>query len=134
MVSYLFFLICIFYFLSFLLDHSSSAPHPLWGDILVVAAQLIAAAQMVIEEKFIGKFDVSVLLSYITFKYSLTHSLTISYAQVAPLRVVGNEGVWGACVTFSILFVLYWIPRMQFFCFFFLISYQLTLLSSCKKA
>lgn len=36
----------------------SGAPDPLLGDILVVIAQLVAATQMVVEEKFIGKYNV----------------------------------------------------------------------------
>lgn len=61
------------------------ASHPLIGDLLVVAAQIVAATQMVLEEKFIGKYNVH------------------------PLQVVGNEGVWGMAVTTVILIVGYFI-------------------------
>jgi len=67
-------------------DDKSTASNPLLGDIFVVSAQLVAAVQMVVEEKFIGQYDVH------------------------PLQVVGNEGMWGAGVTTIVLFVLYWIP------------------------
>jgi len=67
----------------------SQAKDPLLGDILVVAAQLVAATQMVVEEKFVGKYN------------------------VPPLQVVGNEGAWGVGVTATILFLLYWIPPIR---------------------
>jgi len=70
-------------------DDKSTAPNPLLGDILVVGAQLVAAVQMVVEEKFIGKYNVH------------------------PLQVVGNEGMWGAAVTTIVLFILYWIPPVR---------------------
>jgi hypothetical protein len=48
---------------SILLDSGgSNAPHPLLGDVLVVAAQIIVAVQMVVEEKFIAKYNVPALL------------------------------------------------------------------------
>jgi len=65
------------------------AKNPLLGDILVVAAQIVAATQMVVEEKFVGKYN------------------------VPPLQVVGNEGAWGVMVTATILFVLYWVPPVR---------------------
>lgn len=68
---------------------SSSASDPVLGDALVVAAQLVAATQMVVEEKFIGRYNVH------------------------PLQVVGNEGLWGVSVTFTLLFIGYWIPPMR---------------------
>jgi len=74
---------------SVIYGHDSSAKNPLLGDVLVIIAQLAAATQMVVEEKFIGKYN------------------------VPPLQVVGNEGAWGATVTFVILFILYWIPPMR---------------------
>jgi len=67
----------------------SGAPNPLLGDILVVVAQLVAATQMVVEEKFVGKYN------------------------VPPLQVVGNEGAWGVAVTVVLLFILYWIPPVR---------------------
>jgi len=67
----------------------SGAPNPLLGDILVIVAQLVAATQMVVEEKFVGKYN------------------------VPPLQVVGNEGAWGVVVTTVLLFILYWIPPVR---------------------
>jgi len=74
---------------SVLYGSHSGAPDPLLGDVLVIVAQLVAATQMVVEEKFIGKYN------------------------VPPLQVVGNEGIWGVTVTTVILFVLYWIPPVR---------------------
>jgi len=70
-------------------SHDKPAKAPLWGDLFVVAAQIVAATQMVVEEKFIGKFN------------------------VPPLQVVGNEGAWGVGVTSLILFILYWIKPVR---------------------
>lgn len=67
----------------------TGAKNPLLGDIFVVAAQLVAATQMVVEEKFVGKYN------------------------VPPLQVVGNEGLWGVTITSLILFILYWIPPVR---------------------
>lgn len=75
--------------LSSVMHQKDHAPHPLLGDILVVSAQLVAATQMVLEEKFIGKFNVN------------------------PLEVVGNEGLWGASVTTVLLFIVYWIAPIR---------------------
>jgi len=65
---------------------SASAPHPLTGDIIIVCAQLVAAVQMVVEEKFISKYN------------------------VPPLQVVGWEGVWGFSILSCIIVVMYYIP------------------------
>lgn len=67
----------------------SGAPNPLLGDALVIIAQVVAATQMVVEEKFVGKYN------------------------VPPLQVVGNEGAWGVFVTSILLFILYWIPPVR---------------------
>ena len=37
---------------------SASAPRPLLGDIVIICAQVVVAIQMVVEEKFIGKYNV----------------------------------------------------------------------------
>jgi len=66
-----------------------TAPDPLVGDIFVVCAQVVSASQMVIEEKFISKYN------------------------VPPLQCVGNEGIWGMSVTAAVLFVLYWVPPVR---------------------
>jgi len=63
-----------------------SAPDPILGDILVVAAQLIVATQMVVEEKFVAKYDVE------------------------PLYAVGLEGLFGIYGVSVILLVSYYIP------------------------
>ncbi|KAK7018697.1 hypothetical protein SK128_026496 [Halocaridina rubra] len=56
------------------------------GDLLIIAAQIVTATQMVIEEKFVNRYN------------------------VPPLLAVGWEGVFGF-VTLSILLVpMYWIP------------------------
>jgi drug/metabolite transporter (DMT)-like permease len=74
---------------SVLYGSHDKATNPLLGDVLVVIAQLVAATQMVVEEKFVGKYN------------------------VPPLQVVGNEGAWGVIVTTLLLFVLYWIPPVR---------------------
>jgi len=67
-------------------DNSPSPPpNPLLGDLLVVAAQVVGATQMVVEEKFIGRYNVH------------------------PLQVVGNEGLYGASVLTVLMFVFYFI-------------------------
>jgi len=65
---------------------SSNASDPIVGDIIIVCAQIIVAVQMVIEEKFIGKFN------------------------VPALQVVGWEGIWGLSVLSCILVLFYYIP------------------------
>jgi len=65
---------------------SESAPHPLTGDIIIVCAQLVVAVQMVVEEKFIGKYN------------------------IPPLQVVGWEGIFGFSILSCILVVMYYIP------------------------
>lgn len=64
----------------------SSAPHPLAGDIVVVAAQLVSAVQMVYEEKVLRKYE------------------------VAPLQVVGLEGLFGFCALSLLLVPFYFLP------------------------
>lgn len=39
------------------------APYPLLGDMLVVLAQLFAAAQFIVEEKYLAKYEVPALLA-----------------------------------------------------------------------
>jgi len=64
------------------------APNPLLGDLLVVGAQIIVAAQMVIEEKFLSKYE------------------------VPPMLVVGWEGIFGFTFVSLLLIPFYWIPSM----------------------
>jgi len=75
--------------LSSVLHQKDHAPNPLLGNILVVSAQVVAATQMVLEDKFVGRYDVN------------------------PLEVVGNEGLWGGFVTAFILFIIFWIPPIR---------------------
>jgi len=65
---------------------STNAPNPLVGDIIIICAQVVVAIQMVIEEKFISKYN------------------------VPPLQVVGWEGFWGFTILSCILVVMYYIP------------------------
>jgi len=67
-------------------DGGAGAPNPVVGDILVIAAQLVVAIQMVVEEKLLGNFD------------------------VPALQAVGLEGMFGLLSTTIMLFIFYWIP------------------------
>lgn len=64
--------------------------NPTLGNILVIAAQVLAAIQFVVEEKFLSKYD------------------------APPLQVVGWEGFWGLSMCSVVLFVLYWIPGSDY--------------------
>jgi len=64
----------------------SNAPHPLLGDIIIVSAQVVVSIQMVVEEKFISKYN------------------------VPPLQVVGWEGLWGFLMLSTLLIPFYYIP------------------------
>ncbi|GAB5364966.1 hypothetical protein AAMO2058_001015700 [Amorphochlora amoebiformis] len=65
---------------------SSEAPNPVGGIVAIVSAQVVQAGQMVVEEKFLSKYD------------------------VAPLQAVGWEGFWGLSVLSILLIPMYWIP------------------------
>lgn len=65
---------------------SSGAPNPLLGDIIIVAAQVIVAVQMVVEEKFLGKHN------------------------VPALQAVGWEGIFGITIMSFLCIVFYHIP------------------------
>ncbi|KAJ1522596.1 hypothetical protein ONE63_001778 [Megalurothrips usitatus] len=70
---------------------SSSGPHKnqnsiITGDLLIIAAQIITAFQMVYEEKFVKDKDIPALM------------------------VVGYEGLWGFLVLGALLVPFYWIP------------------------
>ncbi|KAJ8355452.1 hypothetical protein SKAU_G00182460 [Synaphobranchus kaupii] len=56
------------------------------GDLLIIMAQIIAAMQMVLEEKFVYKHDVH------------------------PLRAVGTEGLFGFVILSLLLIPMYFIP------------------------
>jgi len=64
----------------------TNAPHPLLGDIVIVAAQVVVSVQMVVEEKFIGKYN------------------------VPPLQVVGWEGFFGLTILSCLFIPFYYIP------------------------
>jgi len=64
----------------------SNAKSPLLGDIFVIAAQIIVAVQMVIEEKMVVKYD------------------------VPALQAVGWEGIFGFCIMSCLLVIFYYIP------------------------
>jgi len=63
------------------------APNPLGGIIVIVIAQLVQATQMVVEEKFLTKYE-----------------------GIEPLQAVGWEGFWGFLVLSTLLVPMYWIP------------------------
>eukprot|EP00823_Brevimastigomonas_motovehiculus_P002694 TRINITY_DN1623_c0_g1_i1.p1 TRINITY_DN1623_c0_g1~~TRINITY_DN1623_c0_g1_i1.p1 ORF type:complete len:415 (+),score=84.06 TRINITY_DN1623_c0_g1_i1:44-1246(+) len=65
---------------------SSSAPHPLYGDIMVVAAQIIASSQMTFEEKVLKKY------------------------KVPALMTVGWEGIFGFIAICFFLVIFYFVP------------------------
>jgi drug/metabolite transporter (DMT)-like permease len=65
---------------------SKNAPNPLLGDLFVIIAQLVVAVQMVLEEKYIGKYD------------------------VPALQAVGWEGVFGFCLMSCLLIMFQFIP------------------------
>ncbi|KAF0974756.1 hypothetical protein FDP41_006230 [Naegleria fowleri] len=71
-------------------SESGTARSPLLGDVLVILAQILAAIQFVVEEKFFSRYE------------------------VAPLQAVGWEGYWGLSMTTIVLFVLYWIPGSDY--------------------
>ncbi|KAL9644105.1 hypothetical protein ABK040_005571 [Willaertia magna] len=68
----------------------SVSRNPLLGDLLVIAAQVLAAIQNIVEEKFFSKYDVQ------------------------PLQAVGWEGYWGVTMTTFVLFILYFIPGSDY--------------------
>ncbi|XP_075915410.1 solute carrier family 35 member F6-like isoform X2 [Petromyzon marinus] len=71
-----------------------SAPHRLseiiTGDLLIVLAQIVAAVQMVVEEKLIHKDDIH------------------------PLQAVGNEGLFGFTILSLLLVPAYFVPAGGF--------------------
>ncbi|UYV74343.1 SLC35F6 [Cordylochernes scorpioides] len=60
--------------------------HLITGDLLIIMAQIVAATQMVLEEKFVSKH------------------------RVAPLQAVGLEGTFGVLVLGLLLIPMYYIP------------------------
>jgi len=66
--------------------NTAGASHPLLGDVVIICAQVVVSVQMVVEEKFIGKY------------------------KVPALQVVGWEGLFGFCILSCLLVVFYFIP------------------------
>jgi len=64
----------------------SNAPNPLLGDILIICAQVVVSCQMVLEEKFVSKYN------------------------VPALKAVGLEGLFGFCGTSFFLLIFYYVP------------------------
>jgi len=64
----------------------SNAPNPLLGDILIICAQVIVSTQMVLEEKYVAKYN------------------------VPALKAVGLEGLFGLCGTSFFLLIFYYVP------------------------
>jgi len=70
-------------------QNDDTAPHPLWGAIIIVSATVVTAVQMVIEEKLLNQYNVT------------------------PLFAVGCEGLWGF-LTLSVLLVpFYFLPGLE---------------------
>eukprot|EP00049_Salpingoeca_infusionum_P005736 m.96216 g.96216 ORF g.96216 m.96216 type:complete len:385 (+) comp13070_c0_seq1:264-1418(+) len=67
-------------------SNDASAPNPILGDGLIIAAQVIVALQMVVEQKFIDKYE------------------------VPPLQVVGWEGIFGMLVMSVLCLVFFYTP------------------------
>jgi drug/metabolite transporter (DMT)-like permease len=71
--------------------NTSSASNPLLGDIIIILAQIVAAVQMVVEEKLIGGHG------------------------IPALQAVGWEGVWGFTVLSVVLIGMYYAPGVTGF-------------------
>lgn len=67
-------------------DGEKTPPNPVLGNILVVAAQVVVAAQMVIEEKIFSKY------------------------KPVPMQFVGWEGLYGTAVILVVLLVFLAVP------------------------
>lgn len=68
---------------SVLNSDSSSGTNPIVGDLLVVLAQVFTATQFIVEEKFLGSYN------------------------VPPLQGVGFEGVFGVCILAMLMPIVY---------------------------
>lgn len=73
---------------------SSSASNPLLGDALVVAAQVVAATQMVVEEKLLDQYDVPALqaVGLEGFFGTIIVSIALVIFNFIPGTTVGNDG------------------------------------------
>ena len=65
---------------------TEAAKNPILGDALIIIAQVVTAIQMVVEEKFVGGYNVS------------------------ALQAVGYEGCWGTIILSTALIGMYFIP------------------------
>jgi len=71
--------------------NAASASNPLLGDVIIVLAQIIAAVQMVVEEKL------------------------VSGRGIHALQAVGWEGVWGFGVLSCVLVGMFYAPGLDGF-------------------
>lgn len=67
-------------------------PNMTVGNIIIIAAQIIVASQMVIEERLVSGFD------------------------IPALEVVGFEGLWGMILLSLALIAMFYIPKPEVFC------------------
>ena len=67
-------------------DDSHSTGEQMLGNGIIIAAQMVTAVQMVVEEKFVGG------------------------QNVPALQAVGWEGCWGLCFISVVLVIMYFIP------------------------
>ena len=73
---------------------ASDQSKALLGNTLIIIAQVLVAVQMVVEETFIGGYD------------------------VPPLQVVGWEGTWGIASVSVVLAIMYYVPAPEAFCLY----------------
>jgi len=64
----------------------ANAPNPILGDILIICAQVVVGVQMVLEEKYVARYN------------------------VPALKAVGLEGLFGLIGTSFFLLIFYYIP------------------------
>jgi drug/metabolite transporter (DMT)-like permease len=86
MVLVLIGLLCVGLAAFFSGSSGSSAPNPVLGDLLIIAAQVVVAIQMVVEEKFLGQYE------------------------VPALQAVGWEGIFGMGVMSSLCLIFWYVP------------------------
>jgi len=67
-------------------EAGSDSSNSIWGVILVIVAQLFAATQFIVEEKFMKNY------------------------KCHPLKAVGWEGIWGASLYLILLIIFQFIP------------------------
>jgi len=67
-------------------DDSHSTGEQMLGNGIIIAAQMVTAVQMVVEEKFVGN------------------------QNIPALQAVGWEGCWGLCFISVVLVIMYFIP------------------------